>query len=339
VRRQWEKENRKSRDDARKDYNDTVRVRPILPNNYFDSDALQQSLTLFVRKRDPRYKAHLLRQSQLNQPHTRPSGSGMSTPNASNRTQPPAPSTYVEQDWQKIHSRPVDDDLEWAAAEGGEDPEEWECVACGKTFRSEAAWDSHERSKKHTKEVERLRREMEEDEQDLGLGRAEAGQDREEGGELMVEDGADEPPRSLTPTEVPDDAVPHSALADTQYPPESAEIEGMWGSTRPQEEDRATIIDGTEQSQSKVKKSKPRDKPEPPTKTEKKYTYRPVPDIALSIAEDSPDTGADTPTESAAQEGPQTELSKREKRRLREAKKAREGQASSSSQAGPPFFI
>jgi hypothetical protein len=28
--RQWEKENKKSRDDARKDYNDTVRVR-ILP--------------------------------------------------------------------------------------------------------------------------------------------------------------------------------------------------------------------------------------------------------------------------------------------------------------------
>jgi hypothetical protein len=42
----------------------------------------------------------------------------------------------------------ADDDLEWAAAEGGDDPEEWECVACGKIFRSEAAWDSHERSKK-----------------------------------------------------------------------------------------------------------------------------------------------------------------------------------------------
>ena len=59
-------------------------------------------------------------------------------------------------------------DLDWAAAEG-DDLEEWECVACRKTFRSEAAWDSHERSKKHMKEVERLKREMQDDDQDLDL--------------------------------------------------------------------------------------------------------------------------------------------------------------------------
>ena len=53
----------------------------------------------------------------------------------------------------------------------GEEAEEWECVACGeKTFRSEAAWNSHERSKKHMKAVERLRSEMEEDEKELELG-------------------------------------------------------------------------------------------------------------------------------------------------------------------------
>jgi DnaJ family protein A protein 5 len=51
-------------------------------------------------------------------------------------------------------------DLEWAVAEGGDDEQEWECVVCGKAFRSEAAWDSHERSKKHLKEVERLKLEM-----------------------------------------------------------------------------------------------------------------------------------------------------------------------------------
>jgi len=56
-------------------------------------------------------------------------------------------------------------DLNWAAAEG-DDLEEWECVACRKTFRSEAAWDSHERSKKHMKEVEILKREMQADDQD-----------------------------------------------------------------------------------------------------------------------------------------------------------------------------
>ncbi|EGO24583.1 hypothetical protein SERLADRAFT_390085, partial [Serpula lacrymans var. lacrymans S7.9] len=55
---------------------------------------------------------------------------------------------YKIQEWQNIDTRGMHDDLEWAAAEGGES-EEWECVACGKSFRSEAAWDSHERSKKH----------------------------------------------------------------------------------------------------------------------------------------------------------------------------------------------
>ena len=48
----------------------------------------------------------------------------------------------------------AEDDNEWAGAEM--DGEEWECIACNKTFRSEAAWNSHERSRKHLKEVERF---------------------------------------------------------------------------------------------------------------------------------------------------------------------------------------
>jgi DnaJ family protein A protein 5 len=60
---------------------------------------------------------------------------------------------YIEQDWQRIEHKYEDNDAgEWDEAEGGE---EWECVACGRTFRSEAAWRSHERSRKHLKEVER----------------------------------------------------------------------------------------------------------------------------------------------------------------------------------------
>ncbi|KAL0061023.1 hypothetical protein AAF712_012144 [Marasmius tenuissimus] len=144
--RLMEKDNKKARDDARREYNDTVRL-----------------LAKFLRKRDPRYKDHVARQTQA---------SGSSTPlaTASNRkkaAQPPV-EAFLEQDWQKIDSRNQHVDLEWAAAEG-EDPEEWECVACGKTFRSEAAWDSHERSKKHMKEVEKLRREMERENAELGL--------------------------------------------------------------------------------------------------------------------------------------------------------------------------
>lgn len=50
----------------------------------------------------------------------------------------------------------MEDDNDWAGAEG--DGEEWECVVCNKSFRSEAAWNSHERSRKHLKEVERFDR-------------------------------------------------------------------------------------------------------------------------------------------------------------------------------------
>ncbi|KAK0480286.1 DnaJ domain-containing protein [Armillaria novae-zelandiae] len=151
VRRLMEKENKKARDDARRDYNDTVR-----------------SLAKFLRKRDPRYKAHLAQQSEENQSR---GASGTSTPYAGSSRRPVQPTvdSYVEQDWQKIDTQGAhDDDLEWAIGEG-EDPEEWECVVCGKSFRSEAAWDSHERSKKHLKEVERLRREMQEEDVELGL--------------------------------------------------------------------------------------------------------------------------------------------------------------------------
>jgi DnaJ family protein A protein 5 len=69
----------------------------------------------------------------------------------------------VEQEWQRVDS--VVDDNEWAAVgpggagmkggEGEEGEEEWECIVCAKSFRSEAAWRSHERSRKHLKEVER----------------------------------------------------------------------------------------------------------------------------------------------------------------------------------------
>lgn len=157
-----EKDNRKSREDARKTYNDTVRVCDFShTSRIFSLFKGRQSLVKFVRKRDPRYKLYLQSQSQSSS-HPPPILS------APIKAQQKPPETYVEQDWQKVDTKGVYNDLDWAAAEGN-DLEEWECVACRKTFRSEAAWDSHERSKKHMKEVERLKREMQADDQDLDL--------------------------------------------------------------------------------------------------------------------------------------------------------------------------
>jgi len=156
-----EKENRESREVARKEYNDTVKVgsSPKSPTERRHTFTPEQSLVMFVRKRDPRYKAHLQAQSQppvaLPNPPVRQANTGPAT-------------VYAEQEWQKASVSGVED-LEWALAEGNDDPEVFECVACGKPFKSEAAWHSHERSKKHIKNVEALRRQMEEEGAELGF--------------------------------------------------------------------------------------------------------------------------------------------------------------------------
>lgn len=131
---------------------------------------------MFVRKRDPRYKAHLKHQSQ---PLTTPSARPLVL-----QTDAEPAAVYVEQEWQKTSVSGVED-LEWALAEGNDDPEVFECVACGKLFKTEAAWNSHERSKKHIKNVEVLRLQMGEEEEKLDLSHLNDGLGPEsaEGGE------------------------------------------------------------------------------------------------------------------------------------------------------------
>lgn len=103
----------------------------------------------FLRKRDSRYKDYMDKQQQSYQSK----GSGTSTPLPKISTNTVPATTFVEQEWQKVSVSYDDNDAgQWDDAEGGE---EWECVACGRSFRSEAAWMSHERSRKHIKEVER----------------------------------------------------------------------------------------------------------------------------------------------------------------------------------------
>lgn len=138
-----EKENKKVRDDVRREYNDTVR-----------------SLAKFLRKRDPRHRSYLEQTEKLNQVLPKSNG------------QPPVhvaeKDLYVEQDWQRIDSHTLDTGLDWSTVQGGH-PEEWECLACNKIFRSEAAWLNHERSKKHTKALEALKRDIRRENDELGL--------------------------------------------------------------------------------------------------------------------------------------------------------------------------
>ncbi|KAF6757089.1 DnaJ-domain-containing protein [Ephemerocybe angulata] len=170
VRRLMEKDNKKARDDARREYNDTVR-----------------SLAKFVRKRDPRFQKH---QRELDEiARSKAASAAASAAAASTSTPTAAAVDFVEQEWQKPDPTTLKAhqaaDLEWGVVEG-ENEEEWECVACNKSFRSEAAWDSHERSKRHLKAIEKLRQEMELDDDELEL------QEEDGEGEVPVSDGEDE---------------------------------------------------------------------------------------------------------------------------------------------------
>jgi len=191
---------------------------------------------MFVRKRDPRYKAYIARQTQSHG-HVSPApASGTATPRKTT-----VESTFIAQDWQKV-AEPSDAaaDLEWARAEGAEDDEEWECVACNKTFRSEAAWSSHERSKKHLRAVEQLKREMQDQEVVLDLGpNAYADADAKDygvddgqgtaGADATVDGSGDNEPSVVSPDRAPSAPVPASsqeakggaATEGEEFPPRS----------------------------------------------------------------------------------------------------------------------
>ncbi|KAG2148999.1 DnaJ-domain-containing protein [Suillus bovinus] len=262
ARRLMERDNKKARDEARKDYNETIR-----------------QLATFIRKRDPRYKAHLAVQSQANKilSEAKVPTSGSSIP----RPQPVKP--YVEQAWQRAGGidHDADADLEWAAGEGN--TEEWECVACGKTFRSEAAWDSHERSKKHMREIERLKREMWQEEEALGHGLEEGESDENE-----VDGDFDSkfiPPPLPSPPEL------------VRVENEDADEAGSPTEELPAEDDQLAHKKG------KKHKLKPKARPSsdaPPSTTTPPENKDDFQNVMSS----------------------QSELSKREKRKLREAKKA-----------------
>ncbi|KAF8876738.1 DnaJ domain-containing protein [Infundibulicybe gibba] len=276
VRRLMEKDNKKARDDARRDYTDTVR-----------------SLAKFVRKRDPRYKSHLARQAQASQNPA----SGIATPTG--KVPPKRPQIveqYVEQEWQKINTQNLHADLDWAAAEG-DDPEEWECVVCGKSFRSEAAWGSHERSKKHLKEVERLTQEMEQEAEELGLDTQE-----ESPTALETQNSRSEPAMetvSATETPIPEeDRSPTPPLSSVRY--HKQKRAGVQVAAEP--------LSRTERKARKVNVLD--DDVAPPQEAVPAPEVVEIPDIGR-IEEDGI--------------GGTSEISKRDKRRARQAKKAEAG--------------
>ncbi|KAI4922554.1 hypothetical protein J4E90_000985 [Alternaria incomplexa] len=147
YRRAAEKENQKIRDEGRRAFNDAVRT-----------------LVAFVRKRDPRYTPN----TQTAEDKAKAQRDARKAQAARARA---AQIAKMEQEEQAVPSwataRPADELEEESEGEVEEDV--YECVACNKTFKSERQYDAHEKSKKHQKAIQALKRKMQKDNAHLDL--------------------------------------------------------------------------------------------------------------------------------------------------------------------------
>ncbi|GAA5902215.1 Jjj1p [Sporobolomyces salmoneus] len=169
MRRDIEKENQRLRQQEKREYNETVR-----------------NLVLFIRRRDPRYVSTSNPSAQASAAaEIKASLAAASKARALEREQAAADYQAQLQDWEKGEKQGLENVLrEWeegseldddeGAGGNGEDGEEEElervwCEACSKGYRSGGAWEDHERSRKHLKNVDRLIKEMQAEDEALGL--------------------------------------------------------------------------------------------------------------------------------------------------------------------------
>ncbi|KAJ5772037.1 Heat shock protein DnaJ N-terminal [Penicillium odoratum] len=135
VRRLMEKENRQLREEGIREFNDAVR-----------------SLVAFVKKRDPRYKANAQSEAQRQETLRQSAAAQAARSRAINQARM---RDHVVPEWARSEEPEIDEE----ESEESE-IENFECVACNKTFKSQNQFEAHERSKKHVKAVKQLCREI-----------------------------------------------------------------------------------------------------------------------------------------------------------------------------------
>ncbi|PHH66973.1 hypothetical protein CDD82_1506 [Ophiocordyceps australis] len=146
VRRLLEKENKNLRDDAIRDFNDTVRF-----------------LVRYVRRRDPRCPDNNQTDSQRQESLRGVTAAQAARARATNRQNIV---TSNLPDWIVSPSSYSDSSLTESDASTLELAE---CVVCSKKFKSDKQLEAHERSKKHLKLVQKLRRKLQKEGASLGL--------------------------------------------------------------------------------------------------------------------------------------------------------------------------
>ncbi|RYP65245.1 hypothetical protein DL771_008409 [Monosporascus sp. 5C6A] len=156
VRRLMEKENKKFREDAIREFNDAVR-----------------SLVIFVRKRDPRYVPNTQSEAER-QKILRDSAAAQAARSRAAHQEKMKNDAFAVPEW--AQSKGDDAHLgEFTESEEESEVEHIECVVCNKTFKSEKQYEAHEKSKKHIKAVQQLQRQMKKENANLELGRESSG--------------------------------------------------------------------------------------------------------------------------------------------------------------------
>lgn len=172
TRRAMDTANNRVRDSEKRKFNEAVR-----------------SFARFIKKNDPRFRKHVAKMK--GEPFSADKGKKSAKElseqdrkrNAKERTE------YEQQDWERVseteYSEYFDSEEEESedqdSQESFEDEQSsdeyqykedsFECVACNKTFKSSKQLADHERSKKHIKATEQLRKKMEKEEKNLGLNK------------------------------------------------------------------------------------------------------------------------------------------------------------------------
>lgn len=148
TRRLMEKENKKCRDDSIREFNDAVNF-----------------LVGFVRKRDPRYLPNAQTDAERQKSLRDVVAAQAARSRAVNREKM---ASCKVPDWAGVTADETHDHF-FSESDQESEIELLECVVCSKLFKSVNQLEAHERSKKHAKAVQELRRQMRKEGAELDL--------------------------------------------------------------------------------------------------------------------------------------------------------------------------
>jgi DnaJ family protein A protein 5 len=143
IRRAMEAENKKARNIARREYATAVR-----------------NLVSFVKRRDKRVVDYQARQAEADREALEQKLEEQKRLEEARRVARALAREEEMKRWEEVEAiRRANGDVVSSSSDTSED-EEFVCVACRKSFKSEKAFQNHENSKKHKQEVEKLRQEL-----------------------------------------------------------------------------------------------------------------------------------------------------------------------------------